>query len=290
MKSTCFEHGRSARPCDPTESTRTSGGGGCPRNSQPDGSEPAQRPKPYWTIYQLSSAPVLTALALFLVIGTVAVGTGCGSAPTPSPKLNVDPEAILEQAIGQLNQLSYASFLLDQPLGTTELLPGLEMSRVYGVVANPDRFRFTVEAQVGGAYAEIDMVVIADQAYMTNFFTGKWEEVGLDLLPVNFANLGESLSAILGSIQSPSLAGTESLGKRPVYLVQGRVDSGDLSRLVPNAAPGFNVMLELWLEQSSSLLLRVVITGQVISTDIADAVRVLTLDDIDLPVEIAPPL
>ena len=236
-------------------------------------------------IYQLSSGPVLVALALFL-----SVSIGCGKTPTPTPELNVDPEAILDQAIGQLNQLSYASFLLDQPQGTTELLPGLEMSRVYGVVANPDRFRFTVEAEVSGTYVETDMVVIADQAYMTNFFTGKWEEVGIDLLPVNFANLGQTLSAILGSIQSPILAGAESLGERPVYLIQGRVDSGDLSRLVPNAAPGFDVMLELWLEQSSGLLLQVVITGQVISTDVEDAVRVLSLDDIDVPVEITPPL
>ena len=85
----------------------------------------------------------------------------------------------------------------------------------------------------------------------------------MELLPVNFANLGQTLSAILGSIESPSLDGAEALGERPVYLVQGRMDSGDLSRLVPNAAPGFNVMLELWLEQSSGLLRRVVITGQV---------------------------
>ena len=112
----------------------------------------------------------------------------------------------------------------------------------------------------------------------------------MELLPVNFADLGQTLSAILGSIQSPSLVGAESLGERPVYLVQGRVASGDLSRLVPNAAPDFNVILELWLEQSSGLLLRVVITGQVISTDISDAVRVLSLDDIDVPVKITPPL
>ena len=196
----------------------------------------------------------------------------------------------MDQAIGQLQKLSYASFVLDQTQGTTELLPGLEMTRVYGVVANPDRFRFTVEAQVSGTYVETDMVVIADRVYMTNFFTGNWDEVGMDLLPVNFANLGETLSAILGSIQSPRLIGAKSLGERPVYVVQGRVLSDDLSGLVPNATPGFDVMLELWIEQSDGLLLQIVITGQVIYTDIVDAVRILSLDDIDVPVEITPPL
>ena len=223
--------------------------------------------------------------ALFLV-----ASVACGGTPPPTPDPNVDPVIILDQAISQLDQLKYASFLLDHPEGATELLPGLEMNRVYGVVANPDRFRFTVEAQVSGTYVETDMVVIADQAYMTNFFTGKWEEVGMELLPVNFANLGDTLSAILNSIQTPILLGTEKLGENRVYVVQGWVLSDDLSALVPNAAPGFNVVLDLWLDQSSGLLLQIVITGQVVSTDQTDAVRVLSLDDIDVPVEINPPL
>ena len=47
--------------------------------------------------------------------------------------------------------------------------------------------------------------------------------------------------------------------------------------------------LDLWLEQSKSLLLQVLITGRVIPSDDADTVRVLTLDDINVPVEISPP-
>ena len=247
--------------------------------------ESVHRLKPARTLVRLSYLPAIAACVLLL-----SISTACGSAPTPTPDLNLVPETMLEQAISRLDRLSYASFLLDQPEGTTELLPGLEMSRVYGVVANPDRFRFTVEAQVSGTYVETDMVVIADQAYMTNFFTGKWEEVGMELLPVNFANLGETLSDILGSIESPSLVGAESIEERPVYLVQGQVLSDDLSGLVPNATPGFDVTLELWLDQSTSMLLQVVIAGQVVSTDLVRAVRVLSLDDIDVPVEITPPL
>ncbi len=53
------------------------------------------------------------ASALFLVISIGAISTGCGSTPAPTPELKVNPEAILEQAIGQLDQLSYASFSLE---------------------------------------------------------------------------------------------------------------------------------------------------------------------------------
>ena len=196
----------------------------------------------------------------------------------------------MEQAIELLELLEYASFSLDQPDGTTQLLPGLEMSRVYGVVANPDRFRFTVEAQVSSTYVETNMVVISDRAFMTNFFTGQWEEVSIEVLPVDFANLGETLSQILRSLQEPNLKGADTYQDQPVYLIQGRVMSGDLSNLVPNATPGFDVNLELWVGQSSSMLLKVIITGQVVSTDEIEARRILTLDDIDVPVEITPPL
>ena len=288
MKSERFGHGRGTRPGARRKPPWSSGGGGCIGNI-----EPALRRGPARTISQLSFAAVLAACALFLAISTACAGRPTSNhtlTPVPTPTPTPGPQALLDQAIGQLQQLRYASFVLDQPQGTTELLPGLEMTRVYGVVANPDRFRFTVEAQVSGTYVETDMVVIADRVYMTNFFTGNWEEVGMELLPVNFANLGETLSAILGSIQSPSLSGAKSLGKRPMYVVQGRVLSDDLFGLVPNATPGFDVMLELWLEQSDGLLLKIVITGQVVYTDIVDAVRVLSLDDIDVPVEITPPL
>ena len=43
--------------------------------------------------------------------------------------------------------------------------------------------------------------------------------------------------------------------------------------------------LELWLDRSEGLLLQALITGQVMDSDDADTVRLLTLKDIDIPVD-----
>ena len=43
------------------------------------------------------------------------------------------------------------------------------------------------------------------------------------------------------------------------------------------------------VDRAEGLLLQVLITGQVVPTDNPDTVRALTLDDIDLPVEINRP-
>jgi hypothetical protein len=186
--------------------------------------------------------------------------------------------------------LESGAFTLEQQKGTTVLLPGIEMSKVYGVAEIPDRFRFTVEARGRNTFVETTVVVVEDQAYMTNFLTGRWQTVSREILPFNFSNLGQTLGGIIEAVQDPAMVGTEKLDHRDAYRIRGTVRSDDLSTLVPSAGEGFDVNLELWVDRSESLLLQVLITGRVVDTDLPDAVRVLTLDDIDVPVDISPPL
>ena len=48
-------------------------------------------------------------------------------------------------------------------------------------------------------------------------------------------------------------------------------------------------MLEMWIEQAGGALRKATITGQVTDEDVPDAMRVLTLDDINQSVTIDPP-
>ncbi|MFQ6030008.1 MAG: LppX_LprAFG lipoprotein, partial [Dehalococcoidia bacterium] len=218
---------------------------------------------------------------------TLALAVGCSAAtPTPEP---VDPQAVLRQSVDRVMSLESGAFTLEHRKGTTVLLPGLEMNRVYGVADIPDKFRFTVEAESNGLYIETEMVVIQDKAYMTNFLTGEWESVPMQVIPFRFADLGQTLADIIESVQNPTLVGTEKLKDYDAHRIKGQVRSDDLVNLVPGAGSGFDVTLELWVDRSESLLLQVLITGQVVPTDLPDAVRALTLDDIDVPVDINRP-
>ena len=232
-----------------------------------------------------ASFSIRAALASLLLALTV----GCSAATTPTMEVQVDPREVLLGSVDRLMALQSAAFTLEHQVGTSELLPGLELNRVYGVAVIPDKFRFTVEAQIGGAYVETEMLVIDQRAYMTNFFSGKWEEVSMEVLPLNFADLGRSLADILQAVEAPTLEGTQTLRGHQVYLIRGRVRSEDLAVLVPQAGSGFALGLELAVDRSEGLLLQVLITGRIVATDTEETVRLLTLDDIDVPVDIQVP-
>lgn len=231
-------------------------------------------------------------LALGVMLLALAVGCGGGKLTlTATPEPTVDPLPMLRRSVSRVLSLESAAFTLEHLKGTTTLFPGLEMRKASGVVDIPDKFRLTVEAEATSprSFVEIKIIVVGDQGYITNFFTQQWQSVPLEALPFSLANLGQTLADIIEAVVSPRLVGTERLKGHTTYRIKGRVRSEDLAALVPGAGQGLDVAMELWLDQAEGLLLQALITGQVLPGDLADSVRRLTLDDIDVPVDITPP-
>ena len=239
-----------------------------------------------------SQLAMLRVVAAGMLFTALAVSCGEGT-PTQgrSPAQAVDARQILRQAVDEVLQLESAAFTLEHLTGTTTLFPGLEMSKAFGVVDIPDKFRITVEAEAAfpRSFVEIKVVTIGDQAYMTDVITGQWLEVSLGVLPIDLSDLGRTLADIIAAVEAPSHINDELLNGIDSHHINGRVQSQDLAGLVPGAGQGFDVQLDLWLEQSRSLLMKVLITGKVVATDSQDTVRVLTLKDFNLPVEITAP-
>jgi hypothetical protein len=208
---------------------------------------------------------------------------------TPQP--TVDPLTLLRRSVSRVLALESAAFTLEHQKGTTTLFPGLEMRKVSGVVDIPDKFRLTVEAESTSprSFVEIQIAVVGDRAYMTNFITQQWRQVPLEALPFSFANLGQTLADIIEAVENPTLVGTERFNSYTAYRIRGQVQSDALATLVPGAGKGFDVVVELWLDRAEGLLLQALITGKVLPRDLTDSVRQLTLDDIDVPVNITLP-
>ena len=232
------------------------------------------------------------AVVVLLVAGFVA---GCGNVPTsslvPTSTPEPDPGVLLQRAAEELLSLDTVAFTLDHVTGTTVLFPGLEMSRAAGVVEIPDNSRLQIDAEAAlmNAFVEVNIVTLGERAYMTDFISGEWRSVPVESLPINLAGFGQTLADIIDSMDVPRWMETVELDGRGVDLVAGRVTSGDLAGLVPKAAEDFPVELELWLDRESGLLRQVRITGQVVSTDIPETVRLLRLSAFDAPVTIIPP-
>ncbi len=233
----------------------------------------------------------MAAVALGMLVLVAACASGeQGSTPDGLGE-DFDPQPTMGHAVTQLLALESAVFTLEHLAGTTTLLPGLEMTKAYGVVEIPGKFTVTVEAQLGSprSYVEIGVVTIDDTAYMTDILSGQWRQVSPDSLPFNVFGLGDTLAGVLDSVRDPELVSVDRLRGFDTYRIRGEIKSQDLALLVPGAGTGFDVGLELWLDRESGLLHQVLITGKVVPTDVDEAVRRLTLDDINVPVNITSP-
>ena len=228
------------------------------------------------------------ASALVLLLATALVSCSQQPTATPSPT-PVDPKAELRRTVERLLALESVSFVLEQTVGSTTLSPGIEMNRAYGTVIVPGKFDVTVEAQVGNLYVELGMASVDGVSYMTNPITGQWAVVPAESIPINLLTIGITLAGIVEAVQSPELLDKTALDGVDVYHIRGGILSEDLLELVPGADDGYPVMLEMWMEQQSGTLRQATITGQVTDDDVPDALRVLTLDDVNQPVTIEPP-
>jgi hypothetical protein len=187
--------------------------------------------------------------------------------------------------------LESAAFSLDHLEGSTVLVPGVLMTKVSGEVSIPDRFRVTVEAEseFPKSYIEINIISIDDTAYMTDIFSGRWNQISVGSLPFNLSGLGKTLADIVEAVEMPRVLGEERLRGVNTLHIQGEVASEDLSELVPGSGDGFPVRLDLWLDRSQGLLQQVHIIGRVVPSDVPNTFRELTLEDINQPVNIEAP-
>lgn len=187
--------------------------------------------------------------------------------------------------------LQSVTFDLEHLVGSTNLLPGVLMTRAYGKAVVPGEFDITVEGELlfPRSYLEIGMISLGEQAYMTNLVNGQWEEIAPSALPINLSDFGATLAGIVEEVQLPRLLGQENIDGVDVYHIGGDITSEVLKGLVPTAGTGFPVALEVWTERDTGMLRRAVITGQVVVTDVAEAQRQLSLEGANQPVTIERP-
>ena len=171
------------------------------------------------------------------------------------------------------------------------------MNRAVGVVDMAGgKYRLVVEAQSAApqAYIEVTVVSVGGEVRMTDLFTGRWLGVPSSVLPVDFSRLDATLVGIIQALMSsePELVGTETLAGAETYHVRGSIRSLEMAGLVPGAGDGFKAGagaggdVDVWVEMPEGLVHQVLISGQLLSTDIPGTERLLTLEDFDLPVVI----
>ncbi len=227
------------------------------------------------------------------LIWMVSCGSSLEAVPTSDPTPTPSPRQVIERSGTRMLALGTAQFTLEhEGDGSAQLFPGIQLKRVTGEVAVPDKVKLRAEAVSAfpRSFFNIDVVVVGDKAFMTDFIdSDKWNPWPVESLPFDFADLGRTLNDIILALQEPEFVGVEIVDDVPIWRIKGMLLTDNLDTLVPAAGPGYEVGLELWIGQPQGLLRKVRIEGRVLDTDDPNVARVLILHSFDEPVEILLP-
>ena len=229
-----------------------------------------------------------------------ATALSCGSQEAPAPQSAAPtptPRQLIEECSREMTALDTVRFeLVHEDDGSSQLFPGMVLTRVVGEVDMPDRFAVSAEAMslFPRSFIGIEVAVSGDRALMTDLLNPEeWNTLPVESLPFDFANLGGTLSDIVLSMddprEAPSEVGEETVDGVPSRHIRGTVGSAALEALIPAAVEGYVLTMDLWIGKERALLRQVRIEGQILSTDQPDLVRVLTIRDFDQPVNITLP-
>ena len=125
---------------------------------------------------------------------------------------------------------------------------------------------------------------------MTNLFTGQWQEVSTEVVPVQLANLGAKLGDLTKVLQDHQWEDTEIVGSENFYVISGLIKSDDLAPVFSASQLGSTLDIKLWVSEKNYLLKQIEISGPVLNTDTDAAVHIISLSDINEPAEIPNPI
>ncbi len=236
-------------------------------------------------------------------MGLLLMLAGCGGAgatatPAPTPTLTPipDPAAILARAAERVAAAESLSFALEHPAGSTQLSPGLLLTRASGVANQPDRFRIKLELETAGSFVELEVIGIGDETWMTNLFSGQWEAAAAAVpVPVRFDNAGQMFADIIAGVENPQLAGTERVedgdgGSYAAWRIQGTMPGAALAVVLPGTTlAAAAIPVTVWADQDETRLPRLELRGPLAAGDLPEVARVLTLELREPAAEIVAP-
>lgn len=223
-----------------------------------------------------------------LALGFLFLAAACESEPTPTPELSVDE--VLSGAAEKLAALSTAKFQMVDEKESGAKFFEMTLKSVEGEVKTPDSFRMLVElVNPGLGFVEVGMLAVGEQAYMQFSSDAPWLPLPLDQVPFNFGGIGVTLSEILPVIKNAEIAGRESVGGGQAIRVDGDIVSEDMSGLITDVDPGHAVTLSVWVDEVSYDLRQLRIDGRLYDEDAPETTRLVTISEINAPVDIQLP-
>ena len=229
-------------------------------------------------------------LLVSVLVVFLAVACGGKSAPAPTPAAELPVDVLLSRAGEKLAVMSTAKFTMVDETESGAKFFGTTFKSLTAEVKTPASFRMQVDVVAPGlGFAQIEMLAVEDEAYMKFSKAAPWVALPLDQVPFNFRGLGMTLRDLLAVIEDGASTGQESVLGVQTVRVEGNVTSEDLSSLLTSVDAGHAVGLTLWIDEAEYTLRQIRITGRIYDEDAAETARLLSIHEIDVPVDIQLP-
>jgi LppX_LprAFG lipoprotein len=188
----------------------------------------------------------------------------------------VDVEALLVSAADRMDEVGSFRFDLEHENGTATIVRGLEMVSAEGDVEGADRMQLKVDAQAGPLNAEIEIIVLPDEGWITNPLTGRWERETIDV--ASFFDPAAGVTGLMRSIENGEVTRAQKIGGFDAYLVEAEVSSETLT-LFGDPKDGEPIELRAWIGIDDPVVHRIEAVGGIVSGEPDDLIRRLTFTD-----------
>lgn len=188
-----------------------------------------------------------------ILIGLLLVLSACGPSLPELP-----PNDIVTRAGQAMLQVPAFHFKIEIAGSAVYLnrATSLQLRSAEGDFSRPDRMGVHLKVIAAVAAAELDMIAIGNEQYLTNILTHQWEvlppEFGFN--PAVMFDPKVGLEQVLsGGIDNAQLVGVESLDNVNVYHVKGQLDGARVQGMSGGLIGTGRVDAEVWVEGSTFL-------------------------------------
>ncbi len=224
----------------------------------------------------MSSLPGFMLVLIFLL-------AACGGSSSTTP----DVHQLIKDAHAAIQRVtSYHFKLVTANPGTGATLP---ITNAEGDILVPDKLKATANALFAGNNVQVQIIAIGDQQYILLF--GSWQATTGLLNPRTLSDPQKGVAAILGHIQNPGTPSDSSVGGKPCWKVDGKLDPAYLAGITGGGAPaGSTDDISTCIGKSDNLPYQIIIKGPAAAGDTANTVRTFLLSNFGEQITIEAPI
>lgn len=166
---------------------------------------------------------------------------------------------------------------------------GYNVTSANGDVQRPDELSAQATASIGFASANVKLIIIGSQEWITDPITQKFSSTTDFASFLAIFDPTNGIGSLLGELQNPSKASAGSANGVSCWKVSGTVPPDKLTPIFGSITATSPVPTTVCIDKTSNELDSVTLSGVITSGDTAQTSRTFYLSNFDKPVTIQPP-